>query len=583
VFCQEDGARLVPLQDTSDDPYIGVELLNQFRIERLLGEGGMGRVYRAEQPSLGRYVAVKILHRELAETNPDAVRRFRREARVTTSLEHPNVVKVMLSGDMPDGSPYMVMEFIDGQPLQDFMAAQPSLSLQTALHIGIQIAEGVGKAHESGIVHRDVKPENVIITSRDGDSHFVKVLDFGIARLLWDQETVQTKSGLVFGTALYISPEGATGEPTDARSDVYSIAVVLYQLLAGRPPFPGSIVIDLLMAHVNEKPTPIRTLVPTLPKPISSVIMKALDKSPSKRPATASDFAAELREACFEVGLALEAGPPRGLARTTRDSVSRVEVERASGQPTSFEGPAKLQAASSLDIPTRGRGVARAFAITALMVGAFIAGAAALLVGAYLAGAFRVAERGAVESGGASEAPPGVEPTSPHRVDPIPSAPSFLAAVLPAEPRVSERVQLFGVASGLETEPVFRIRRQGDSQAQSVTASRDGDGNWRASFRFRRPGRYAVSLAARDSEAELASTSVTIASRGTSARARSRERVRMPARVASDTGRQINRRVEALRTNWAGDDTTRRPAPVEPWPGAGPVPETTSGALGNAL
>ena len=312
VFCQEDGARLVPLQDTSADPYIGVELLNQFRIERLLGEGGMGRVYRAEQPSLGRYVAVKILHRELAETNPDAVRRFRREARVTTSLEHPNVVKVMLSGDMPDGSPYMVMEFIDGQPLQDFMTAQPSLSLQTALHIGIQIAEGVGKAHEAGIVHRDVKPENVIITSRNGDSHFVKVLDFGIARLLWDQETVQTKSGLVFGTARYISPEGATGEPTDARSDVYSIAVVLYQLLAGRPPFPGSIVIDLLMAHVNEKPTPIRTLVPTLPQPISSVIMKALDKSPSKRPATASDFAAELREACFAVGLGVEAGSPRG-------------------------------------------------------------------------------------------------------------------------------------------------------------------------------------------------------------------------------------------------------------------------------
>ena len=218
TFCQRDGEPLSAQGEV--DPLLGTILLNQFRVDQLIGIGGMGAVYRAHQITLGRDVAIKILHSELTG-NPDAVRRFHREAKVATQLEHPNLVRVVLFGELPEGKGlYLVMEYLDGKSIADALKQEGALPLPRALHIANQICAGIGVAHEHGIVHRDIKPENIMLIERHQDPDFVKVLDFGIARLLWDEHTVATQSGVIFGTARYISPEGASGEFTDARSDV---------------------------------------------------------------------------------------------------------------------------------------------------------------------------------------------------------------------------------------------------------------------------------------------------------------------------------------------------------------------------
>ncbi|MDH5492214.1 MAG: protein kinase, partial [Myxococcales bacterium] len=256
TFCQADGRALV-IAELTRDPLLGQVLLDQFRIEEKIGSGGMGTVYRAHQTSIGRDVAVKVLHPELAQ-NAEAIRRFQREARVATSLDHPNVVRVFLYGDLPDRTLYLVMEHLEGRPLLDLLGQGP-LPLERALHIATQICDGVGEAHARGIVHRDIKPENILIVRRGADPDFVKVLDFGIARVLWDEHTQVTQSGMIFGTAKYISPEGASGEATDMRSDVYSIAVLAYQLLTGEVPFSGRTPVSLLMKHIHQPAADIRT------------------------------------------------------------------------------------------------------------------------------------------------------------------------------------------------------------------------------------------------------------------------------------------------------------------------------------
>lgn len=403
AFCTKDGSTL-KLSEEDRDPRIGQVLLDQFRIEEAIGAGGMGAVYRARQTTLGRDIAIKILHPDMA-ANPEAVRRFHREARISTALDHPNVVRVFLFGQLPDGSLYLVMELLRGRTLAELMRVEPHLSVPRALHIATQIAAGVGEAHVQGVVHRDVKPENVFLITKGKDQDFVKVLDFGIARLFRNEDQTQaTQSGLVFGTARYISPEGAAGEKTDARSDVYSLGVLTYQLLTGETPFPASAPVTLLMQHIHERPPHIKRRQggAEIPDRIADVVMRSLAKNPDGRYDDASDFAEALREAAHEVGIefrpkgqasgafsssSMERREPSGTqsARSSsqreasvRSPLSRDQLKGSPGETTSRAAPntEELSVAGLARPRRRAGGPSRllagfgAFAIGALLVGA---------------------------------------------------------------------------------------------------------------------------------------------------------------------------------------------------------------------
>ena len=337
AFCTKDGSNL-RLNEEPSDPRIGQVLLDQFRIEEAIGAGGMGAVYRARQTTLGRDVAIKILHPDMA-ANPEAVRRFHREARISTALDHPNVVRVFLFGQLPDGSLYLVMELLRGRTLAELLRVEPNLTVPRALHIATQISAGVGEAHVQGVVHRDVKPENVFLVTKGKDPDFVKVLDFGIARLFRNEDQTQaTQSGLVFGTARYISPEGAAGEKTDARSDVYSLGVLTYQLLTGETPFPPSAPVTLLMQHIHERPPHLKRRAggAQVPDSIADVVMRALAKNPDGRYDDASDFAEALRTAAQHAGIEFRPrGQPSGAFSSSSMDASQREPSVKTALPNS--------------------------------------------------------------------------------------------------------------------------------------------------------------------------------------------------------------------------------------------------------
>ncbi|MBV9946934.1 MAG: serine/threonine protein kinase, partial [Myxococcales bacterium] len=290
LFCAFDGSPLTTspaamAAAAATDPYIGHEIVGPIEIKQLVGFGAMGRVYRGFQKGIDRDVAVKILHRELS-ANPTVVARFHREAKVASRLAHPNVVHVLLTGQLPDGAMYIVMEYLDGMSLQSALAASGgAMPLPRALHVTIQLCDAVGEAHAQGIVHRDLKPENVMLVTRADDPDFVKVLDFGIARLNWGEQSMATAAGLIFGTARYISPEAAQGEKASPAADVYSIAMMFYQMLSGRTAFEADQAVALLVQQIHDPPPHLKSIPRAgyVPDPIADVIMANLAKDRTKR------------------------------------------------------------------------------------------------------------------------------------------------------------------------------------------------------------------------------------------------------------------------------------------------------------
>jgi serine/threonine-protein kinase len=313
LFCSLDGAPLTMSPGAiaaaaATDPYLGREILDHIEIRQLVGIGAMGRVYRAFQKGIDRDVAVKILHRELS-ANQMLVARFHREAKVASRLAHPNVVHVLLVGQLPDGAMYIVMEYLDGMSLQSAMAAVGgAIPLPRALHLALQLCDAAGEAHAQGVVHRDLKPENVMLIRRADDPDFVKVLDFGIARLNWDEPSNATAAGLIFGTARYISPEGAQGDRVGPRGDVYSIATMVYQMLSGRTPFDADQTVALLVQQIHDDPPSIKSIerAAYVPDPVAVAIMANLSKRPDDRAADGHALGRALLEAAIQSGLSAQ-------------------------------------------------------------------------------------------------------------------------------------------------------------------------------------------------------------------------------------------------------------------------------------
>jgi serine/threonine-protein kinase len=280
---------------------IGKEILGQFRILERIGRGGMGEVYKAEQPAMDRMVAIKILHEKLA-ARPDLVSRFRREARAMSRLSHPNTVRVFLYGQLENtGQLYIAMEYLDGMDLARITRRDGPMDSIRGSKIIIQVLGALEEAHGVGVIHRDLKPENILLTTQGGISDFPKVLDFGLAKIKEQNprpgSLVLTREGMVFGTPEFMSPEQARGETLDGRSDIYSMGVIFYEMLTARLPFPRCKPMEYISHHINTPPIPVTERRPEidLPKDLDPIMAKALEKDRENRYASATDFAAALQ------------------------------------------------------------------------------------------------------------------------------------------------------------------------------------------------------------------------------------------------------------------------------------------------
>jgi eukaryotic-like serine/threonine-protein kinase len=305
LYCPFDGQALtsVPAQDRFLDSILD----EKYRIEEKIGEGGMGKVYRATHIHMDNTVAIKILHPHLS-SDTTALERFRREARAAAHIRHPNAVVVTDFGVAKDsGIAYLVMEFLEGVELRTKIKEQKQLGYEESYHIVQQTCLALQAAHTKGIIHRDLKPDNIwLLKSEEGVAR-VKVLDFGIAKLKSSADTgTLTQQGMIVGTPFYMSPEQCKGEELDARSDIYSMGIILYEMLTGQVPFQAATPVGVVLKHANEPPRPPRELREGIPVPVQEVILRALKKLPDERQDSAIQLAQEFEIALYQAGIELK-------------------------------------------------------------------------------------------------------------------------------------------------------------------------------------------------------------------------------------------------------------------------------------
>ena len=329
-----DGMESVAPNSPSRKPLARGARLGSFEIVGPLGAGGMGEVYRASDPRLGRDVAIKVLPGEVA-SDRDRLKRFEKEARSASALNHPNIVTIYETGSS-DGVPWIAMEHVEGETLRRLIADGP-LQIKKLLNVAVQIAEGLARAHEAGIVHRDLKPENVMVT-KDG---LVKILDFGLAKLSGpvsgdsDEESqlptvTGTSPGIVLGTVGYMSPEQASGKTVDFRSDQFAFGSILYEMATGKRAFQKKTAVDTLAAILNDEPESVASLNPATPAPLRWIVERCLAKEPDGRYASTKDLAREL------AGVRDHLSEASGIATLGREPDETVPSSRRSG---SFSRP----------------------------------------------------------------------------------------------------------------------------------------------------------------------------------------------------------------------------------------------------
>jgi len=325
-FCPKDGAPLRP--KTGGDPLIGRVIAERYLILAQLGEGGMGRVYLAEHVKMNRQCAIKVMNPSLIH-DTESLQRFAREASSAARILHPNVAAVFDYGEA-DKIVYLVMEFVDGEPLSTILARDGALDPRRAIDIARQIADGLYAAHELGIVHRDLKPDNVIVARNKSGKEIPKVVDFGIAKALTDSpQDALTRSGLVIGTPEYMSPEQLLGDPVDARADIYSLGCIFFQMLTGVPAFAADSREQMIRRRLHEAPPHVRDVLPDLPRRVDTLITHMLARSPGDRLASAAEVRDQL-----DPGLALNGWDPNSISARAPQVMSGSFRNDPSMQPT---------------------------------------------------------------------------------------------------------------------------------------------------------------------------------------------------------------------------------------------------------
>jgi len=362
----------------------------RYTIERPLGSGGMAEVFLARDGVLDRDVALKVLRSQYAG-DEEFYERFRREATSAAGLSHPNIVQVYDRGETPDGTCYIAMEYVSGGTLKERLDERGPMEPQRALAVASQVAEALWAAHERGVIHRDIKPQNILVT----DMGHLKVTDFGIARAA-SAATISTTSA-VFGTAGYLSPEQALGEPATPRSDLYSLGIVLYELLTGVVPYRADNPVAVCMKHVTEPLTPPRRLDPTIPEAVDALVVKMLAKDPADRPASASEVLEDIegvrrgapppaptpRTGTPRIGVRLTARPANPATGTTAGATTAETAQNASANNASAVSGAR-----------RGRFTGRRFRRRGVAVVILSALLALALLGAAAVGLFPGTEDG---------------------------------------------------------------------------------------------------------------------------------------------------------------------------------------------
>ena len=365
-FCLECGYEFE--DSAAEDPWRGRHVANRFRIEKRIGVGGMGDVFVAQQTEMGRRVAIKLLRQALS-TDPEQVERFKREAQAASKLSHPNTIIVHDFGQDRDGTLFLAMEYLDGRTLADVIESDGAIASERAVHLMSQVSGSLEEAHGQGIIHRDLKPENIFLTKRGGTPDFVKVLDFGIAKLhdtaVGDKLETLTRAGAIFGTPQYMSPEQIRGDTLDPRSDIYALGVILYQMLSGHLPFRAKTAMEMLTKHLSEPPQPIGGFAKGQQSSahLEAVALRALSKKKEDRHGSVREFMEDLMKAFPGAKLNLTTG---GTPAIALDPHSFTDV-RPDTEPIPVEtSDGAVEAAKKSSMP----------AILVLLVAATIAGGA---------------------------------------------------------------------------------------------------------------------------------------------------------------------------------------------------------------
>ncbi|MEC7523937.1 MAG: serine/threonine-protein kinase [Myxococcota bacterium] len=289
-----DHLRLVDPPEEPVDPLIGQTIDGRYMIEGRLGEGGMGVVYATKHVVLGKALAMKVLRADVSK-DQEIMQRFRQEAQSASAIGSQHIIDISDFGKLPDGATYFIMEFLDGKELTKVIEEEQPIDPTRLAHVAKQLCDALGAAHERGIVHRDMKPDNVFLVKRGKDPDFVKVLDFGIAKV-GGASSKLTKAGQVFGTPHYMSPEQCAGQSVDSRTDIYALGVILYELACGKVPFDADNLMGILTKHIYEQPIPLHQLPPPVdvPSGLEAVILKCLAKSTDQRYQTMAEVKADL-------------------------------------------------------------------------------------------------------------------------------------------------------------------------------------------------------------------------------------------------------------------------------------------------